>query len=56
MVMAVAYNQVFATMTAFTVFAATLLYARVRLELARYRLARAEEDAVDLGLDDRTEA
>lgn len=43
-------------MTAFTFFAATLLFARTRLELARYRLARAEEDAVDLGLDDRTEA
>jgi heme exporter protein C len=43
-------------MTAFTVFAITLLYARVRLELARTRLVRAEEDAIDLGLDDRTEA
>lgn len=43
-------------MTAFTVFAITLLYARVRLELARSRLVRAEEDAIDLGLDDRTEA
>ena len=43
-------------MTAFTVFAITLIYARVKLELARSRLVRAEEDAVDLGLDDRTEA
>lgn len=43
-------------MIAFTVFAATLLYARVRLELVKSRLARAEEDAIDLGLDDRTEA
>jgi heme exporter protein C len=43
-------------MTAFTVFAITLLYARVRLELARSRLVRLEEDAIDLGLDDRTEA
>jgi heme exporter protein C len=43
-------------MTAFTVFAITLLYARVRLEIARARLVRAEEDAIDLGLDDRTEA
>ena len=43
-------------MIAFTVFAATMIYARVRLELVKTRLARAEEDAVDLGLDDRTEA
>ena len=43
-------------MTAFTVFAITMLYARVRLELVRSRLVRAEEDAIDLGLDDRTEA
>jgi heme exporter protein C len=43
-------------MTAFTVFTITLLYARVRLELSQSRLARAEEDAIDLGLDDRTEA
>ncbi len=43
-------------MIAFTVFAITLLYARVRLELVRARLLRAEEDAIDLGLDDRTEA
>ncbi|MBX3230020.1 MAG: cytochrome c biogenesis protein CcsA [Labilithrix sp.] len=42
-------------MFAFMFFAATLLYARVRLELARARLVRAEEDATDLGLDDRTE-
>jgi heme exporter protein C len=43
-------------MVAFTVFAITLLYARVRLELVRARLVRAEQDALDLGLDDRTEA
>jgi heme exporter protein C len=43
-------------MIAFTVFAVTLLYAKVKLELARSRLERAEEDAIDLGLDDRTEA
>jgi heme exporter protein C len=43
-------------MIAFTFFALTLLYARVRLELVKSRLARAEEDAIDLGLDDRTEA
>ncbi len=42
-------------MIAFTVFAITLIYLRVRLELAKSRLARAEEDAIDLGLDDRTE-
>jgi heme exporter protein C len=43
-------------MIAFTVFAVTLIYARVRLELAQARLRRAEDDAIDLGLDDRTEA
>lgn len=31
------------------------LWARVRLEIATQRLNRAEEDAIDLGLDDRTE-
>jgi heme exporter protein C len=40
----------------FTLFCIVLLWARVRLELARSRLALAEEDAIDLGLDDRTEA
>ena len=40
----------------FTAFCIVLLWARVRLELARSRLALAEEDAIDLGLDDRTEA
>jgi len=40
----------------FTLFCVVLLWARVRLELARSRLALAEEDAIDLGLDDRTEA
>jgi heme exporter protein C len=43
-------------MIAFTVFSITLLWARVRLEIVKSRLARAEEDAIDLGLDDRTEA
>ena len=43
-------------MIAFTVFAITLLWARVRVELAKNRLVQAEEDAIDLGLDDRTEA
>ena len=42
--------------TAFTLFAIALLWARVRVEIAKSRLARAEEDAIDLGLDDRTEA
>ncbi|MBS2019410.1 MAG: cytochrome c biogenesis protein CcsA [Deltaproteobacteria bacterium] len=42
-------------MIAFTFFAITLLWARVRLELVQSRLARAEEDAIDLGVDDRTE-
>ena len=42
-------------MIAFTVFAVTLIWARMRLELAATRLQRAEEDAIDLGLDDRTE-
>jgi heme exporter protein C len=40
---------------AFTLFAATLLWARTRLEIVRSRLARVEEDAIDLGLDTRTE-
>jgi heme exporter protein C len=42
-------------MLAFTVFAITLIYVRTRLELAKSRLARAEEEAIDLGLDDRME-
>jgi heme exporter protein C len=41
---------------AFTLFAVALLWTRVRVELAKSRLARAEEDAIDLGLDTRTEA
>jgi heme exporter protein C len=41
---------------AFTLFAIALLWARVRLELAKERLALVEEDAIDLGLDDRIEA
>ena len=39
----------------FTFLAVTLLWARVRLEVVKSRIARAEEDAIDLGLDDRTE-
>jgi hypothetical protein len=42
-------------MIAFTFFAVTLIWARVRLELVKSRVAHAEEDAIDLGLDDRTE-
>ncbi len=41
---------------AFTLLAALLIWARARVELARSRLARDEEDAIDLGLDTRTEA
>ena len=40
---------------AFTLFAGLALWARVRVEVAKSRLARAEEDAIDLGLDDRNE-
>ncbi|MGH7438449.1 MAG: cytochrome c biogenesis protein [Polyangiaceae bacterium] len=41
---------------AFTLLAALLIWARARVELSRSRLARAEEDAIDLGLDTRAEA
>jgi heme exporter protein C len=41
---------------AFTLFAIALLWARTELEIAKSRLTRAEEDAIDLGLDKRTEA
>lgn len=41
---------------AFTFFTCVLLWARVRVEVAQSRLARAEEDAIDLGLDDRHDA
>jgi heme exporter protein C len=40
---------------AFTLFAAALIWARTRVGVAESRLARAEEDAIDLGLDDRNE-
>ena len=43
-------------MIAFTFLSITLIWARVRIALAESRLARLEEDAIDLGLDDRTEA
>jgi heme exporter protein C len=45
----------FLSLAAFTVFAIALLWARVRVELAESRLIVAEEDAVELGLDPRTE-
>ena len=41
---------------AFTLFVIMLLWARIRVELLRSRLERAEEDALDLGLDDREDA
>jgi heme exporter protein C len=41
---------------AFTLFAIALLWTRVRLEVAKSRLQQAEEDALDLGLDERMEA
>ena len=40
----------------FTLLAALMLWARTRIELARARLNRLEADAIDLGLDTRTEA
>jgi len=39
----------------FTLIAALMLWARAGIELAQSRLARAEADAIDLGLDTRTE-
>jgi heme exporter protein C len=40
----------------FTLLAPVMLWLRTRLELTRSRLMQAENDAVDLGLDTRTEA
>jgi heme exporter protein C len=40
---------------AFTLLAVLVLWARTRLEIVQSRLRRAEEDAIDLGLDSRTE-
>jgi len=40
---------------AFTLLAILLLWSRTRLEVVQSRLRRAEEDAIDLGLDSRTE-
>jgi heme exporter protein C len=39
----------------FTLLAPLMIWARTRLELSRSRLLRAENDAIDLGLDTRTE-
>jgi heme exporter protein C len=41
---------------AFTLLAVLLIWARARVETVRSRLRRAEEDAIDLGLDTRAEA
>ena len=41
---------------AFTLLAIVLIWAQARVELALARLRRAEEDAIDLGLDTRSEA
>jgi heme exporter protein C len=41
---------------AFTLLAVLLVWARARLEMVRSRLRRAEEEAIDLGLDTRAEA
>jgi heme exporter protein C len=40
----------------FTLLAALMLWARTRIEVARSRLAQVEADAIDLGLDTRTDA
>jgi heme exporter protein C len=40
----------------FTMLAILLLWSRSRVEIISSRLRRAEEDAIDLGLDTRTEA
>lgn len=40
---------------AFTLLAIVVLWSRTRLEIVQSRLRRAEEDAIDLGLDSRTE-
>ncbi len=51
--MKVALSLAFLT---FTLFAVALLWARVRLEVAKSRLLRLEDDAIDLGLDEEAEA
>jgi len=40
----------------FTLLAVVLIWAQARVEIVRARLRRAEEDAIDLGLDMRSEA
>jgi heme exporter protein C len=40
---------------AFTLLVVLILWARIRAELQRAELERLEEDAIDLGLDDRVE-
>lgn len=42
-------------MVTFTILTFVLIWARMRVLMAKERLARAEEDAIDLGLDDRAE-
>jgi heme exporter protein C len=49
------YVALFLGFLAFTLLTAALLWARTRVGIAESRLARAEEDAIDLGLDDRNE-
>jgi heme exporter protein C len=41
---------------AFTLLAVLVVWARAEVEIVRSRLRRAEEDAIDLGLDTRAEA
>jgi heme exporter protein C len=45
----------FTALFAFTLLAAILVWARAKVELAQSRLQRAEDEAIDLGLDPRTE-
>jgi heme exporter protein C len=49
------YSALGLSFFAFTLFAIALIWARTRALVAESRLARAEEDAIDLGLDDRNE-
>jgi hypothetical protein len=46
----------FLALFTFTLLCVCFLWARVKVELARSRLATLEEEAIDQGLDDRTEA
>lgn len=45
----------FTALFAFTLLGALLVWARAKVELAQSRLQRAEDEAIDLGLDPRTE-